>query len=149
LKAALLGCGKIDRVFSASWHSRSGAAAVEFSLTFPILMLLLYGIIELSHYAYADIALADAAKSGARYAMVRGATSPQPAASSDIATYVKGQIVLLDPASVTVQTVFLPDNNPGSAIAVKLSYPFVPFLPGLNYLSATTIKANSQMTITQ
>ena len=138
-------------LFNFRRHARSeaGTVAIEFALTAPVLMLLLYGIVELSHYAYADIALSDAAKSAVRYAMVRGSTSPQPATSSDISAYVKNQIVLLDSANVTVQTDFAPNNNPGSAVAAHLSYPFVPFMPGFNYLVAGTITTSSQMTITQ
>ena len=141
--------GKFSAAFAAFGRDRSGAIAVEFSLTMPALLLLLYGILELSHYAYADIALADAAKSGARYAMVRGSSSLTPATNSTIATYVKNQIVLLDPTTVTIQAVFLPNNNPGSAVAVNLTYPFVPFMPGLNFLTASQISASSQMTIAQ
>jgi hypothetical protein len=126
-----------------------GAVAVEFALAVPILMSLIYGILELSHYAFTDIALADAAKRGVRYAIVRGASSPTPATTSDIAAYVKGQIVLLKSADVTIVTTFVPDNKPGSAVGVHLSYHFVPFMPGFDMLVARTIDESSQMTIAQ
>jgi len=127
--------------------SRGGATAVEFAVTAPILVSMLYGIVELSHYAWSNIALADAAKMGARYAMVRGSASADPASASDIATYVKGQIVLIDPNAVTVSTTFTPDNKPGSDVTVSLSYSFVPFLPGFDYLTTKRLTASSEMTI--
>lgn len=42
------------------------------------------GIVEFSHYAWCNIALSDAAKIGARYAMVRGSASSHPASDGDI-----------------------------------------------------------------
>lgn len=122
---------------------------VEFALTVPIVASLLYGFVELSHYAYADIALADAARDGARYAMVRGASSPAPATGSTIATYVKGRIVLLDSGQVTVNVSYTPNNSAGSIVDVQLTYPFKPFIPGLDYITAQTMTSASQMTITQ
>lgn len=127
--------------------SQRGATAIEFAMTMPILLSMLYGIIELSHYAWSVVALSDAAKSGARYAMVRGSSSADPASAGDISTFVKSQIILLDPNSVTVSTTFTPDNNPGSDVTVSLTYGFVPFLPGFNYLTAKQLTASSQMTI--
>ena len=129
--------------------AESGAITVEFALTIPIVMSLLYGFVELSHYAYADIALADAARDGARYAMVRGATSTSPATSSSIESYVKGRLTLLDPNSVTVTVDFVPNNDAGSIVEVQLSYPFVPFMPGFGYIGPNTLLASSEMTITQ
>ncbi len=127
--------------------SRRGATAVEFAFAAPVLMSMLYGIIELSHYAWSNIALSDAAKMGARYAMVRGSASASPASASDISTYVKSQIVLIDPKAVTVSTTFTPDNKPGSDVTVSLTYSFVPFLPGFDYLTSKTLTASSEMTI--
>jgi len=86
---------------------------------------------------------------GARYAMVRGSASPQPASASDISTYVKSQIVLIDSTAVTVSTTFAPNNNPGSDGTVSLSYSFAPFLPGFDYLTGSTLRASSEMTISQ
>jgi Flp pilus assembly protein TadG len=139
------------RRLRARWRGRSeaGEVVVEFAFTFPIFALFLYGIVEFSHYVFTDIALADAAREGARYAMVRGASSPTPASTADITTFVKGQIALLDPASATVTVTYNPDNNPGSTVNVKVSYPFTPFMPGFGYIAAQTMSGNSQITIAQ
>jgi Flp pilus assembly protein TadG len=126
-----------------------GSITVEFALTLPIVMSLLYGFVELSHYAYADIALADAARDGARYAMVRGATSASPATGTTITSYVKGRLTLLDPSQVTVTVSYEPNNSAGSVVDVQLSYPFTPFLPGFGYIGAKTLLTSSAMTITE
>ncbi len=118
-----------------------GAAAVEMAFALPIFLLFIYGIIEL--------AVADAARDGARYAMVRGSASPQPASSSDIATYVKGRLALGAAAQATVSVSYNPNNNPGGTVTVQVSYPFSPLMPGFGYLASMTVSASSQMTITQ
>ncbi|HLI13337.1 MAG TPA: TadE/TadG family type IV pilus assembly protein [Alphaproteobacteria bacterium] len=126
-----------------------GAAAVEMAFALPIFLLFIYGIIELGNYAFTDIAVADAARDGARYAMVRGSASPQPASSSDIATYVKGRLALGAAAQATVSVSYNPNNNPGGTVTVQVSYPFSPLMPGFGYLASMTVSASSQMTITQ
>lgn len=126
-----------------------GAAAVEAAFTFPIYFLLLYGIIEFSHYSYTSMAVSDAAREGVRYAVVRGANSAQPATSSSITTYIKGRLALLSSALTTVAVTYTPDNQPGSAVKVQVSYPFSPFMPGFGYLAAKTVTSSSQMTIAQ
>ena len=128
---------------------RLGATSVEFAVAGPILMAMFYGIVEFGHYAWSTIALSDAAKQGARYAMVHGASSPNPVTAADIAAYVKGRITLLDPNSVNVSATFIPNNNAGSAVAVTTSYTFVPFLPGFDILGSAQLAASSQLTIAQ
>lgn len=124
-----------------------GTAAIEFGLAFPILFLLMYGIIELSHYGYLSMAVEDAARDGARYAMVHGASSPQPAQSSDVTSFVRGRMALVQGSHATVTTNFSPDNNPGSVAQVTVSYPYQPFIYGP--LTAMTVSSTSKMTISQ
>lgn len=135
----------------ARWRRRgdSGVAAVEFALTLPILAAFLYGIVELSHYIFTDIALADAARDGVRYAVVRGSSSPQPASGSDITAYVRGRLSMLNPAQATVTVTFNPNNNPGSTVKVSVAYPFTPLMPGFGYIGASTLTGASQMVIAQ
>lgn len=134
---------------------RSGTVAIETAFVLPVLLLFLYGIFELSHFAYTKIALGDAAQLGVRYAMVRGATSPTPATAASISAFVKGQITLINPNQVTVTTTWSPNNSPGSDVTVQTSYPFVPFLPdlgalfGTQFLQDMTLTGSAEMVITQ
>jgi Flp pilus assembly protein TadG len=54
-----------------------GQALVEFALVFPLLLLLVFGLIDLGRLVYANNALSEAAREGARYGSVqaRSATS--------------------------------------------------------------------------
>ena len=48
-------------------RGQEGAAAVEFALILPILLLLIAGIIDFGHYWYLGHVLSDASREGARY----------------------------------------------------------------------------------
>jgi Flp pilus assembly protein TadG len=48
-------------------RAEHGAIAVEFALIFPILMLLVFGIIDFGHYWYIGHVMSDASREGARY----------------------------------------------------------------------------------
>ncbi len=118
----------------------SGNAAVEFALVLPVFISIVLGLIEIGRVLYTDHTLDHAAREGVRYAIVRGASSPTPALSSDIVTVVKSRAAPLDPAMVGVAVSFDPNNRPGSAVAVQVSYNFeflmpVPFDP-INLTSA-------------
>lgn len=144
------------RSLSSAWRrlarrwkaaAEAGSVPIEFGFGFPVLFLLMYGIIELSHYGYVSIAVEDAARDGARYAIVRGATSPQPAATSDVVTFVKGRMTLVTGSNATVTVNFSPDDQPGSVAQVTVSYPFQPFIYGA--LTAMNVTSSSQMAFSQ
>ena len=137
------------RPLARRWKAagEAGSVPIEFGFGFPVLFLLMYGIIELSHYGYISIAVEDAARDGARYAMVRGATSPQPAATSDVTTFVKGRMALVQGSYATVTVNFSPDDQPGSVAQVTVSYPYQPFIFGP--LTATNVTSTSKMMFSQ
>ncbi|TAK02453.1 MAG: pilus assembly protein [Chloroflexota bacterium] len=56
----------------------AGQALTEFALVIPIFLLVLYGIIEFGRYVYTVQVLNNAAREGARYAIVHGAKSVNP-----------------------------------------------------------------------
>jgi Flp pilus assembly protein TadG len=53
-----------------------GAAAIEFALLLPLLMLILFGIIEFGLVLYNQEVITNASREGARYGIVIG--SPRP-----------------------------------------------------------------------
>jgi Flp pilus assembly protein TadG len=48
-----------------------GQALVEFSLVFPLMLLLVFGLIDLGRLVYTNNALSEAAREGARYGSVQ------------------------------------------------------------------------------
>lgn len=72
-----------------------GQSAVELALILPILLFLLFGIIEGGRIFAGYIELQHAARDGTRYASVHTDKSP-----ADIKQYVKDRLVMLDPAKL-------------------------------------------------
>lgn len=68
-------------------HDHRGAVAVEFALILPILMLLIFGIVQYGMYFWARSSAITAAREGARRASVGDF-----ATCSDFRTFVRGQL---------------------------------------------------------
>src|SRR5262249_61481133 len=98
---------------------RRGAALVEAAIVYPVLWLLLIGMIVggLGVFRYNQVA--SLAREGSRYASVRGAQyateTGQPAATDGptgtISTYVKDKAAGLDTESLTVTTTWNTSNG--------------------------------------
>ena len=130
-----------------------GSTLVEFAVVLTVTFMFLFGIMDFARALYAYHFVGNAAREGARYAIVRGATCNSwatacPAAASDIQAYVKNVPLGINPSAVAVTTTWSPNNNPGSAVQVKVQYTFhfiLPFLPA----SAMVMTSSSQMVISQ
>jgi hypothetical protein len=75
-----------------------GQALAEFALVAPIFFLLLFGIIEFGRYVYNVQVLNNAAREGARYAVVHGAlaqceSGPLPATATNVPCDPPGQYI--------------------------------------------------------
>jgi len=115
---------------SGAWTAaQSGAVAVEYALTVPILLMFFVGIIETGRVVYADTTLAAATRDGTRYAIVRGAEHPSPATAAQIADYVRSKATALDTDVLTVTVLHTPDNSPGSVVTLQTTYAFRFLLP--------------------
>lgn len=66
------------RFVGANRHRSRGQALVEFAFVAPIFFLMLYAIIEFGRYVYMVQILNNAAREGARYAIVHGSQSLSP-----------------------------------------------------------------------
>jgi len=139
----------------------SGHVAIEYALTLPFLIAIIYGIVEISHFAYLRTTMTNVAHDAVRYAVVHSSTSGAPLTSSDITTFTSNELTSLglnpNGAGGTAVTVtYTPDNTPGSTVNVKISYPFVPFMPGFNAIPGSNrtfnglvgpVLGSSQMTL--
>lgn len=139
----------------------AGHVAVEYALTLPFLIAIIYGIVEISHFAYLRTTMTNVAHDAVRYAVVHSSTSGQAMTSSDITTFTNNELTSLGlnpngSGGTAVTVTYTPDNTPGSTVNVRISYPFVPFMPGFNAIpgSNTTfnglvgpVLGSSQMTL--
>lgn len=138
-----------------------GQVAVEYALTLPYLAAFIYGIVEVSHFAYLRTTIANTAHDAVRYAVVHSTMSTQPLVASDITTYVSNELSSLGlnragTGGTAVTVTYSPDNSPGSTVQVQISYPFTPFMTGFNSIPgspatfsalAGPILANAQMVV--
>jgi len=93
-----------------------GAAAVEFALVLPVLILLVFGLIEFSRVYNIQISLSNAAREGARTMAVENslpiARSAAIAAAPSITPAVSAGQIAITPASCTA----------GGTVAVTINY---------------------------
>ena len=145
--------------------NQGGQTYAEFAVVVPVLVFLIFGIIDFASVIYTYSEVASAANAGARWASVRGSTyacgtcTPTgPAASGDITTYVQGVAPFLNTGNqATVTSSWTASscqggisNCPGSTVQVKVQYNFPLWIPG-GFFNAVTLPlvATTQMVISQ
>jgi Flp pilus assembly protein TadG len=129
--------------------SERGSSLIEFGFSFVLLFSILFGIVDFGRALYAYDAIADAARIGTRFAIVRGSSSGSPASAATISSFVEDNCCAgLTGSAVSVTTTWNPNNNPGSTVTVQVSYTLkfmLPYLP----TSSVPMSASSQMVISQ
>ena len=131
----------------------------EFAVAAMALLMFVFGIMEFARLVYAYHTVADAARLGSRWAMVRGTACPAttcPAQATDVRTFVRTKTPLLDPSTVTVTTTWTKtatcvgtsNQGPGCIVTVTVSYPFAFVVPFVSN-AGVTINSSSQMIIAQ
>ena len=109
-------------VWRRRWGSERGAAAVEFALVLPILVLILFGVIEFGGVYNAQLMVTGAAREAARSMALDGDVADAQAVAVDAA-------VGIDPADLDVDV--SPANcSAGTDVTVTVRYDR-PFLTGL------------------
>jgi Flp pilus assembly protein TadG len=113
------------RTLRTAPRSERGAALVEMALTLPLLLLITMGIVEFGRAYQTWQVLTNAAREGARIAVLPGVTDA--AVQGRVQDYlIAGQ--LSDPASATVaitrDTVISIGTGTATASRVQVDYPF-------------------------
>jgi Flp pilus assembly protein TadG len=118
-------------------RSESGASAVEFALLLPLLMMILFGIIEFGMALYRQAILTNASREGARLGIVQSVpaiTTGQINAAID--NY-------LTPAGIppgNVSRTIVAGGVTGTPVQVTLTLPYTySVLPGLTSIAPTII----------
>jgi Flp pilus assembly protein TadG len=93
-----------------------GAAAVEFALLLPLLLLLVFGIIDFGRALNAQITLTQAAREGARLDAL---------GRSNVASGTQAAATGLSPVSVTVVTSCLPNATGDAKVQASYAFTFV------------------------
>ena len=125
-----------------------GQGAAEFAMVTIALLTLFFGIMQGASAMSAYNFVIYSARDAARYAMVRGANSPQPVSASDVSNFVLAEAQGINGQAVTVTTTWSPNNNPGNTVKVKVAYSFAP-LARIASTVTLSLSSTSQMVISQ
>jgi Flp pilus assembly protein TadG len=130
-----------------------GQSLVEFGLVSFLLVMLLLGVVEIGRMVLVYTTVANAARAGARYAIVHGTNNP--VTTTQIQTVVKNFLstapVDTSRAGLTINVTYPGDpskspsagcTDPGCRVTVTTTYPYDPFVtyfpwPAIN-LSSTS-----------
>jgi Flp pilus assembly protein TadG len=148
------------RSFARGTRQR-GATMVEQALILPILLAIMFGIIDMSRALYSYSYVSYIARDATRWASVRTTTlNGTPVTPADVTNYVKNVSGMgLDAARITATTNWIAPANgtplcatvqqkPGCVVQVTVNYNFkfiFPFLPA----GTLPMSSESQMIITQ
>jgi Flp pilus assembly protein TadG len=147
-----------------SGSRQRGAAIVEQALLLPVLLAILFGIIDMSRALYSYTYVSYIAREATRWASVRSSSSMNGSSTGHVQGFVAHVVGLgLDDRAITSTTNYIaPPNNtplcpggtgnannkPGCIVQVTVNYDFrfiMPFLPS----APLTLSSESQMLITQ
>lgn len=144
-------------------HGERGQVLVEFALASIVFLLVLFGVIGFGEANYSRNSAAEAARTGARYAMVNTIMAPSDCGSSTsvncLPPIVKHIVARtsLDPSKLTTTIIYGGSSmsstyadctaNPtvGCWVRVTVSYPYN--MPTFN-IGGGTVTSSSQMVIT-
>lgn len=117
-----------------------GQGLVEFSVAFVLIIILLFGVIEVGRLVLVYTTITNAAADGVRYGIVHGADSP--ATASDIQTVVTNYLTWMNTASPPLTiTVTNAGGAVGSTVTVNVVYAYDPmtsYVPFSLNLSSTS-----------
>ena len=129
-------------------RNQKGAALVEFAIVLPLLLVLVFGMIEFSIMFYDKAVITNASREGARAGIVYD--FPDRISTGDIETivgnYCSGRLITFGSTNQETTTVSGPCTNAGDTITVSVTYPydflvlpnFITTLAGSIDLSAVT-----------
>jgi Flp pilus assembly protein TadG len=126
-------------------HRRTGATVLECAFVLPIVLLILFALLDLGIAAARYNALADASRRIAREAIIHGSLAPAEtgtwgpaeyvgtaADNSQIVDSVQNVLPTMVLSQVRVRVSWLDeDNSPGDRVEVALSYEHEPLIPAL------------------
>ena len=135
--------GSPGRFPSASPATRVGAAAVEFALIAPLMLLFTFGLIELGRTTLVKDCATHATREGARVGIRPSATT------AEVTDRVHRELALMsiDQATVEIEPAALESAPPGSYVTVRVRIPIstVTWIPGYFDFGAMDIVAQSAM----
>jgi Flp pilus assembly protein TadG len=107
------------------WENQSGASAVEFAIVLPILVLLVFGIIEFSVAFYDKAMITNASREGARGGIVfRVPPVTDDEITNIVNTYLGSSLITFGGPTTANVTVTRSGYNPGDELRVSVNYTY-------------------------
>lgn len=109
----------------AFWRDPSGATTVEFAIVGSVLTVLLFAVVEFGLVAYRRNTAAEAARFGARFAMVRSSMSGRSLTDAQLQDTIRARMA---ETGVNVTRSFVPTtvtnatSKPGNRVKIVVSY---------------------------
>lgn len=134
--------------------TRHATTVLELAVVLPVILLLILGTIDFGLVMYATGAVSEAARAGARYAMVHGSMAAVPvgpaANNATVQSVVQEYAVALIPANLTVTSSWgLGSNTVGNPVTVTVNYKCPLSIGHLSGLGSTvTVQGQTTMLIT-
>ncbi len=133
-------------------NSQSGAAAVEFALILPVLLAMLFMIIEFSIALYDKAVITNASREGARYGVTNAPAGSRPNVgqiTSTVSSYCEKNLISFGPAGASTSVTGACVAS-GELLTVNVSYTYnYLVLPNFPFLkiggSGITLTANTVM----
>ena len=129
--------------------NQNGAALVEFAIVLPLLLVLVFGMIEFSVMFYDKAVITNASREGARAGIVYDFPNRISAGeiTSTVSTYCSGRLITFGSTSQETTAVSGTCVNAGDTITVTVTYPYdylvlpnlIQTLTGPLNLSAATV----------
>jgi Flp pilus assembly protein TadG len=139
------------------WREDRGSTLIEFCLISVMLVIVLLGVVEMGRMVLVYTTIANAARAGARYAIVHGAdqtVSPSgpgnPCTCPDVQTVVKNfaGAGLVNTSLLTITVSYPNGNTAGSPVSVTVTYPYDPLVNYFSSILNKTLGSTSEGVIT-
>jgi len=133
---------RLQRVYGQCRRNRSGVAAVEFAVVAPVFVVFVMGLIEVSRGIMMQQVVTNAAREGARAAVLDGSTV------SSVQSVVRSYLTAANvPSTVGTITVTIPATRYNNSATVNVSVPYssVSWVPIPRYLGSMNLTSSASM----
>lgn len=147
------------------WKASDGSSLVEFGLVAILLVIVLLGVVEMGRVVVVYTTLADAARAGARYAIVHGSDQTSSSAGPSTCTcqptsgtpcscsvglvaqnFASAGLITINSNKNLKIMVSYPNgtNTPGSTVQVQVSYTYDPLVHYFSSVFTPTMVSTSE-----
>jgi len=120
-------------------YNRRGAAVVELAFTAPILFMLVFGMIDVGRAVMVQNLIANAARDGARSAVLDGASASE--IETQVTEYLAASSITGATATVSPNPLTLADLGDPVSVTVHIPFSSVSWLPSSLYFQGTNLQA--------